>query len=213
MPIDLRIEKRKDVELAIWKMAEPSAYFESKLTIHTPEAQIMDKLSVRKRQEWLASRYLLHIMSGRAIRGEFVKDIHGKPHLQDSDYHISISHSGDRIAVIASVVSVGIDIQNYVSKITRIQHKFVSKLEAEMIDGPDIVRGLHIIWGAKESLYKAYGKRALDFIKHMRITALDLSAQDGHCHGVIHKGDYHKAYDITYHSFEKYMLVYATEIS
>lgn len=210
MPLELKLSNDSDVELAIWKVTEPHSYFESKLDIHTAEREIISKLSGRKKLEWLASRYLLHVMSGRAARGEFVKDDHGKPHLQDSDYHVSISHSNHHICVVASPLLVGIDIQTYVSKITRIQHKFVSEDE-EKYFGNDEIKALHIIWGAKESLYKAYGKRGLDFKKHLFVTDLEVSSDSENFKGAVIKDDYEKNFNLTYYAFSEFILVYAKE--
>jgi len=213
MPIELKLNNDSEIELSIWKVTETESYFEHKLEIHNPEEEIIDKLSNRKRLEWLSSRYLLHIMSGRELRGEFVKDEHGKPHLIDSEYHISISHSNNHISVIASKHLVGIDIQTYVSKISRIKHKFVSESEEKYIDESNPNPGLHIIWGAKESLYKAYGKRGLDFKKHIHISALNSSTPKGTFKGKVIKDDYEKNFDLFYHLFDEYILVYAKESS
>ena len=210
MPLELKISEDKEVELAIWKVTEPHSYFEKKLDIHSAEKEIISKLSSRKRLEWLSSRYLLHIMSGRASRGEFVKDDHGKPHLQDSEYHVSISHSNHHICVIASPLLVGVDIQTYVSKIARIKHKFVTEKE-EKYFGNDEIKALHIIWGAKESLYKAYGKRGLDFKKHMFVSELNTSSETANFEGAVIKDEYSKDFNLTYHAFNEFILVYAKE--
>ena len=213
MPIELKISNDPEIELSIWRVTEPESYFESKIDIHGPEEGIIEKLSARKKLEWLSSRYLLHLMSGRALRGEFDKDEHGKPHLKDSDYHVSISHSNNYVSVIASPYLVGIDIQKYVSKISRIRNKFVSEEEEKFIDESDPTRMLHIIWGAKESLYKAYGKRALDFKKHIHVYLLNGTDRKGSFKGKVVKDDYEKEFDLFYHLYEEYILVYAKESS
>ena len=150
-------------------------------------------------------------MSGRTIRGEFIKDIHGKPHLENSDFHISISHSHDMVAVVASPFLVGIDIQYYVSKIHRIQQKFVNEDEMQHIPSEKSIQGLHIIWGAKESLYKAYGKKRLSFRKNIMIRDLKLNENTGIFYGCVTKDEYHKEFILNYHLFEKYTIVYAKE--
>jgi len=211
MPLSLKIDSDKDIELAIWKTAEASRYFSSKLEIHESEKSILNTLSNRKLKEWLSSRYLLHLMSGRTNRGEFTKDIHGKPHLEDSDFHISISHSQDLVTVIASKLLVGIDIQYFVSKIHRIQHKFVNENEMKYIPEDKSIQALHIIWGAKESLYKAYGKRSLDFKKNILIKDIDLTNDSGEFYGSIKKGDYQKDFILTFNLFENFTVVYAKE--
>ncbi|MEM9549065.1 MAG: 4'-phosphopantetheinyl transferase superfamily protein [Bacteroidota bacterium] len=211
MPLSFKLDCDPDVELAIWKTIEESTYFSNKLEIRLKEKSILKNLSIRKLKEWLSSRYLLHLMSGRTQRGEFTKDIHGKPHLEDSEFHISISHSKDLVAVIASMLLVGIDIQYFVAKIHRIKHKFVNEVELENIPKEKTLEALHIIWGAKESLYKAYGKRALDFKKNILISDLNLNSNKGEFYGRIIKGDYQKDFNLSFILFEKFTIVYAKE--
>lgn len=211
MPLSLKIESDKDIQLAVWNSNEEASYFSNKLDIHSAEVSILDRLSNRKLIEWLSSRYLLHLMTGRTERGEFTKDIHGKPHLENSNYHISISHSRDLVAVIASKLIVGIDIQYYVSKIHRIKHKFVSLKELDYIPSDKSVEALHIIWGAKESLYKAYGKRGLDFIKNIQLRDLNINSAQGEFYGRVVKDDYTKDFILNYILFEKFTIVYAKE--
>ncbi|MEE9439931.1 MAG: 4'-phosphopantetheinyl transferase superfamily protein [Saprospiraceae bacterium] len=211
MPVKNKIQNEENFELAIWDVVESIDYFESKLDIHNEEIVIITELSSRKKVEWLSSRYLLHIMSGRSIRGEFVKDNHGKPHLIDSQYHVSISHSRDKVAVIASPSIVGIDIQYFVNKIGRIQHKFVSEYEAKMIAADQEIEYLHIIWGAKEALYKCYGKRGLDFKKHIKINHFKIEETSGSFIGTVIKDDYNMRFDISYVLYNQYILVYAKE--
>ncbi len=211
MPLSLKIDCDEDIELAIWKTTEESTYFIDKLNIQESEKSILEGLSARKLNEWLSSRYLLHLMSGRAQRGIFTKDIHGKPHLVDSDFHISISHSRDLVATVASRKLVGVDIQYFVSKIHRIRHKFVNEDEMTNIPEDKTLEALHIIWGAKESLYKAYGKRALDFKKHIHVNDLKLTSDQGEFHGRIIKDDYEKDFKLAFKIFENFIIAYAKE--
>ena len=213
MPLSLKIDFTKDIELAVWKITEDVCYFSNKIQFHNDEKSIIERLSKRKLIEWLSSRYLLHIMSGRSIRGAFTKDIHGKPSLENSDFHISISHSQDQVAVIASEKLVGVDIQHYVEKIYRIKEKFVSENEFVDIPKEKELPALHIIWGAKESLYKAYGKRSLDFKKNIGISELDITQDSGKFRGWVNKDDYFKEFEIYYTLYKKYVLVYAKEYS
>ncbi len=211
MPLSFKIDCDKDIELAIWNTVEESDYFSKKLKICDTEKSILSSLSKRKLNEWLCSRYLLHLMSGRVRRGKFTKDIYGKPHLEDSDYHISISHSKDLVAVVASRFLVGIDIQYFVSKIHRIRHKFINEVELVNIPEDKTIEALHIIWGAKESLYKAYGKKALDFKQNILISDFKLDSNEGEFCGHIVKDDYQKDFKLAFNLFEKFTIVYAKE--
>jgi len=79
---------------------------------------------------------------------------------------ISISHSQDKVAVIASPFNVGIDIQKLVEKMRRLSVKFLGTTEAEWDNS---LEDLHVIWGAKEAMYKAWGKRGIDFARDMQV--------------------------------------------
>lgn len=209
MPILLKKELSNGGEVGIWQITEPVDYFEERLILHDSEQAEINSLKARKRLEWLASRYLLHLMSGRAARGACLKDQHGKPYLADSDYHISMSHSGDRVAVIASPSSVGVDIQKIVSKIHRIAGKYLTPLEHNRIDQRHWIEVLHVLWGAKESLYKAYGRRGLDFRQHIMTTPVVYDREEMHCKGTVAIADYRATFDIFATHIDDYILVYA----
>jgi len=198
---------------AVWENKEPHRYFEERLKLNPDEVKLLSDLSERKKLEWLSSRYLLHIMTGAKVRTLSTKDEHGKPGIKDSAYHISLSHSGDRTAVIASRHSVGIDIQKVVSKIGRIAKKFCNEDEFSALPNNEADRLLyyHIIWGAKECIYKSYGKRKVDFKKHMNVSNLDQNLRSGSSNGKIEIGDFRASYKIEYHLDDDYMIVTSIE--
>ena len=172
MPLFLKLNTEQEGVAGIWQTEEDDSYFLDRLQLYPEELEELKTLRSRKKTEWLSSRYLLHLLSERHIRGACLKDAYGKPYLQDSDYHISISHSGKFTAVIASPHIVGIDIQIIVAKIERIANKFVTDTEFNSVHNQYHIESLHAIWGAKEAMYKAYGKKALDFKKHLKVTIL-----------------------------------------
>lgn len=114
-------------------------------------------------------------MSGRPQRAELVKDDDGKPHLHDSPFYVSISHTTGYSAAIAHPSPCGIDVQSIVPRIRRLARKFVNDREREYLRGEHELVQLHLIWSAKEAMYKAYGRRKLDFREHLHV---DLSAFD-----------------------------------
>ena len=196
-------------ELGIWHVQEDSEFFESQLYIYPEEEPQIQLLTGRKKMEWLASRYLLHVMSGRTTRGACLKDSYGKPYLVDSPYSISISHSKDLTAVVASPMLVGVDIQYLVPKISRIARKFVSIEEYKLIPPRHELMYYHFIWGAKESLYKAYGKGQLNFINHIYVQSIVKDGRDMHGTALVHKDDFKARFRLIGRIFEEYILVYA----
>ena len=213
MPLYIHKNIQPEGELGLWKIAESEIFFWQKMQFtEEEEEQISQIKGGGRRLEWLSVRYLLHIMSGREKRGTVLKDEMGKPYLENSKYQISISHSNGIAAAIASPNLVGIDIQKIVSKIGRIAHKYMRDVEMDSLHPITRIPHLHVYWGAKEALYKAYGRKKLDFKDHILIEPFDLDFSDGKCKGKVLKGDYEKDFDVFYELYENYVLVYAQEI-
>ena len=177
MPLLRNQQLPNGIWLGLWKIEEDPAFFEQLLDLSLPEQQQLSTLKGRRRIEWLASRWLLHLMSNRTERGIVFKDEFGKPHLSDSKWHISLSHTNGYAAVIAAERLVGVDIQVRVNKITRIAHKFIGETELPNIAPHRAIDFLHIYWGIKECMYKAYGRRELDYKKHLFVHAFNLEEQ------------------------------------
>ena len=213
MPLYLHEHIEPRGELGLWNIEEEEEWFLHKLLLSPMELRQLSRMKGRRRTEWLAVRQLVHTMSGREKRGAFVKDEFGKPHLENSNYHISISHSESLAAAIAGPVPVGIDIQKIVPKITRIAHKFLREEERAIISAHNLIEHMHFYWGAKEALYKAYGRRELDFREHIIIEPFDLNSPEGEMRGRITKGDFSANYQLNYRSVQDFVLVYAWELT
>ncbi len=65
-------------KLGVWKVEEEDAFFHNQLHVTDIEQEELDYLGIRKRKEWFSSRYLLHLLSEREIRGACLKDAFGK---------------------------------------------------------------------------------------------------------------------------------------
>lgn len=212
MPIILHKHIAPDTELGIWRIQEPEAWFLKRLDLHPEEREQLGLIKGRKRVEWLAVRQLVHHMSGREQRGAFLKDEHGKPHLEGSAYHISISHSHELAAAIAAPVAVGVDIQYLVPRIERLADRFLRPEELASLQAAYRIEHLHVYWGAKEALYKAYGRRALDFRTHIHITPFAYRPQGGRFEGRAIKEGYEARFQLAYTLFDNYMLVYGIQL-
>ncbi len=209
MPL-LSIDKITPIgEIGIWEVKESEAFFRSSMELYPEEICELDGLSQRKRLEWLSARQLLHIMSGRLDRGGVFKDHFGKPYLDASKYNISLSHSGGFTAVIASPLLVGVDIQYFTPKIARIAPKFITEKEMTLVNTEQELLYYHLIWGAKESLFKAYGKGKVDFRKDLSITKITHNNHKMYAKGLVNKVDFIEEFNIEATIFESYILVYA----
>jgi len=112
-----------------------------------------------------------------------VKDDKGKPHLTPATADISISHSGQLAAVYVSEAGpCGVDLEMVGDKVLRIERKFCSEAESDSLDRVLHREALHLIWGAKEALYKLYGRKEVDFRTQLHIEPFEPAAQ-GHLFG------------------------------
>ena len=202
------------VETGIWDIAESEEWFLLNLQLMPEEEDQLSKIKGFRRLEWLAARQLVHFMSGHDNRKPFYKDSWGKPHLTDSDLQISISHSHGLAAASTGTVPLGIDIQLPVEKITRLAPKFLHESEAACLSGDPTARllQLHVFWGAKEALYKAYGRKQLDYRAHIRIEPFDWNSDGGTIQGKIETDTYKAWFNIHFSQIlESYVLVEAVQ--
>ena len=155
--------------------------YELKEGLHSAEEMdFLCTLSPRKQSEWIASRELLYTIAGLPERIQCLYDDFGKPYLKDSDKHISISHSDLWCAAMISDVPCGVDIQVYNDTVRRIASRFLTAEDLSVIErSAHPLATLHVLWGAKECLYKAYGKRKLGFREHIFIHPLDIKTGKG----------------------------------
>lgn len=213
MPIQFKQQLQPEGVYGVWDIQESEQFFQSNLPLFPVElAQVRRIKGEGRRLEWWASRYLLHVLSERTARGACIKDEFGKPHLEDSNYEISLSHSNRKAAVIAAPRLVGIDIQKLVPKIERIACKFMSDQDMATLSEQHRIEHLHVYWGAKEALYKAYGKKALEFKQHIRISPFTYIPQGGDFLGKVQKADTILHFRLTYERKDADMLVYAVEV-
>lgn len=210
MPLLLHKEIKDQGEIGLWKITETPEFFLSHLLLSAEEKAHLEALPPRKQMEWLSSRYLLHFMSGRKERGRCIIDKYGKPYLENSAFDISISHSHGIVAVFAGPGEVGVDVQKIVAKIERIAQKFMRPEELACLSEEKRMEHLHIFWGAKESLYKAYGKKELSFKNNIKVEPFDYVAF-GQNKGYVQYKGYRKSFDIQFQQYEDNVLVYCIE--
>jgi 4'-phosphopantetheinyl transferase len=208
MPLIFSKHLGNDVSVGIWQNDEETVFFESNLALYSEEVNELIDLTERKQLEWLSSRYLLHKLIGQNYRLAIVKDNFGKPYLIGSEKHISLSHSGIYTAAIVSGKSTGIDIQVIVPKIEKIKFKFLSLSELEHFEKTKDLNILLIYWGAKESLFKAYGKGSVDFKKELYVEPFEL--KDGNCTGYVYKDNKTYKFEMSFIYNELFALVYIT---
>lgn len=209
MPLTERNRRGEQITYGIWQIEEPSSYFEARLDLSESELEQISTLKGRRKLEWLASRWLLHIIADHDQRVELKKDLYGRPFMAGLDRHISISHTHGFTTAILADRPTGIDIQVRVEKIYRIDHKFLSTEELSNVNPLRRQEFLHVYWGAKECLYKAYGRRQLDFKRDLVIHPFNL--EQGFTKGLIKKESPGMTFDIYFECRKDYVFVYSIQ--
>lgn len=208
----------------LWQIGEDENFFLENLDLNAAETAELTPIRGNRRLEWLAARLLLHEMpvsrssasgvsgtrSGASGHRHFIeKAPSGQPFWPARpDVFFSISHSGGLVAALISDKKCGIDWQVFTDKISRIRSKFLNETELEQAENSAEPDFLNIAWGAKESLFKAWGAGEIDFRKHLR---LDFSTNSGW----VEKGETRLAFDVFHEKWTvgeaDFMLVWVLE--
>jgi phosphopantetheinyl transferase len=207
MPLYKKIDVNDFTTVVIWKIEESIEQISSGVTLTNHCQNRVDSMRSEIHQKGFYSvRQLLKILG--YTDADLIYDEFGKPHLNDGNF-ISITHSFTFSAVIVSQQKpVGIDIEMQRDKIVRIARKFTPIQEYKTIANHNaLVSKLTIVWGAKESLYKIYGKKKLLFLHHIYIE--DFRFADGKTTGNVRYEDHYSEHDIFFLEFEGFTCVYA----
>jgi phosphopantetheinyl transferase len=191
----------------IWKIEESIEELKAGVSLtEINEARLNSMKSDLHQKGFLSIRHLLKELN--LTDADLIYDEFGKPHL-DNNRYISITHSFNFTAIIYSTeTEVGIDIEKQRDKILKIAHKFTPFEEYKTIANHDaLIRKLTIVWGAKESLYKIYGKKKLLFLHHIYVA--DFKFEDAKTTGEIRFDGETTLYEVQFLEFEGFTCVFA----
>ena len=178
--------------------------------LQADEMAIIRELSPRKRSEWMASRELLYKIAGLPERVQCLYDHFGKPYLLGVDKHISVSHSDLWCAAMISDKPCGVDVQVYSDTAVRIADRFLIPSDLTIVhNASNPLQYYHLFWGAKECIYKAYGKRKLGFREHIFIA--EINHEEGTALGEIRYEGIHLYYDIYFKFLQEVAWVFCVE--
>ncbi|MAC86556.1 MAG: 4-phosphopantetheinyl transferase [Gammaproteobacteria bacterium] len=207
MPLYKTIHVNDFTKVLIWKIQETIDDLTLGIELtENSQSRLRSMKSVLHQQGFMSIRHLLQQVG--YADADVYYDEFGKPHLKDGSY-ISITHSFTFTAVfISKKQPVGIDVEKQRDKIVKIAHKFTPIEEYNTIANHDaLVSKLTIVWGAKESLYKIYGKKKLRFLHHIYIE--DFAFSDKKTTGVIKYEGHVSSHTIHFLEFEGFTCVYA----
>jgi phosphopantetheinyl transferase len=193
-------------KVLIWKIEEPLAVLQKDIELTENSRNRLQNMKSEIHQKgFLSIRHLLAKVKLNDF--DLFYDEFGKPNLKNGKF-ISITHSFEFTAIILSdTTEVGIDIEKQREKILKIATKFTPVKEYRTLANTDaVIRKLTIVWGAKESLYKIYGKKKLRFLENIYVE--DFSFDDAKTTARISYIDFFKDYNIEFLEFEGFTCVY-----
>lgn len=173
------------------------------------ETEGNDILSIKNevlRRQKMAGRVLLKTVLGETGKLEYNE--HGKPLLKSHEFDISFSHCKDRVALMLSNKTAGIDIQDIGPKIRRIVHKFMNIPELNSLKEENYETHATLYWCAKEALYKAYGERQLIFTDNIIIEPFSFENAKGNFKGTIKRSGSERNFILNYKIIDSFALVY-----
>ena len=152
----------------IWEITEDLSFFQT-----FPENWTTNKdqeIVSQKILESSAARFSLWNVCQQISEGpwDLRKDERNRPYFDQSDYHISLSHSFPFVAAIIShKKSVGIDLERFGRQVEKIGPRFLSAEEWNLWQ--DSHSDLTKAWTCKEAIYKAMGVPGLAFQQDIQL--------------------------------------------
>lgn len=214
MGIILRQAVSPSAEIGLWDITSSSMedLMKNMVLDEKNKSEILALKNESRKKEVLTTKMLMQELLGKET--ELFYDQNGKPFLKNSGIHISLSHSGKYVAaIIDKKHPTGIDIQKMTAKITRIKEKFLSKTELENISGKqNDIEALHVLWGAKECIFKEHGAGNIIFSEQIIIEPFDFNSE-GEIKGRLELKNHKIFFTLGYRELSGYMLVYIRELA
>lgn len=208
-------------EIFIWRIDET---VEEMLDMFPPQIAEsykveLDKFKHSKRKlEFLCARHLLRMAVDEDHTVLYEKS--GRPYLSTSSREMNISHTKDYVAIaMHKDKRVALDIETRGVKVERVMHKFLTDKETSMLssDHEIMLLQLHLLWCAKETLYKIMSHSDTEFNRHLHIESIGDSNSSSYdekldtC-GVMNcyedRTDERRKYLLRYRIFPDFVLVY-----
>lgn len=195
-------------QIGIWELTESIEELYQQINLTQKEMVVFEFFkNDRRRIEWLATRALLKCF------GEYVIAYHdnGRPYLENSHIHISISHTKGWVVIALNEVGrVGIDVEVVSEKAYRSRSKFVRDVELKPLDFFIEEKAYYtLIWACKEAIFKKYSYlKSLEFKKDILLAIEQGLNDDGIINYSVHLDNRVCSHFIEYFFFEGSVLVY-----
>lgn len=209
-------------EIFIWRTDETVEEMLEKFPSQVAELyQVeLEKFKHSKRKlEFLCARHLLRL----AVEEDHtvLYEESGRPYLSTFSREMNISHTKDYVAIVMHKEKrVALDIETRGVKVERVMHKFLTDKETSMLSADHDIKllQLHLLWCAKETLYKIMKHSDTEFNRHLHIESIGQRIVDsGYSENIGNSGvmcsyenrtDEERKYLLHYRVFPDFVLVY-----
>lgn len=207
MPI-YRTYKQGNLLVGVWKVDETIEQLRSMFHQFSIYEESFMRFSAEKRkQEWLAVRVLLKELCGEEKKIAYLPS--GKPYLEDGSAFVSFSHTSGYVAVaLHPSAEVGVDIEQYGTRVQRVASRFIREDEKVSVESGDEIYALLLHWSAKETMFKLMKDEAVDFIKHLHILPF-VPEESGTFHACEYRSGQEQEFLIHYDTHPDYVLTFA----
>jgi 4'-phosphopantetheinyl transferase len=117
--------------------------------------------------EWLVKENVAKILNKPIEEVVILREEKGKPYIEGNPLYISISHSGDFVAVAIHAAPVGIDIEELKAVHPKLKDRICTDSDLEFLnEGKNEIERNEktlLIWTAKEAYFKKIGTGITDF--------------------------------------------------
>lgn len=207
MPL-YRVYHQHRLTVGVWKVDETIDRLKSMLPdCLVNEPDLLDCKSDKRKLEKLAVRALLKELCGEEKKIAYLPS--GKPRLADHSLRVSFSHTPGYVAVaIHPEKEVGVDIEQYGTRVQRLAPRFVREDEMPSVKAGDEVYALLLHWSAKETLFKLMEQADVDFLDHLQILPFT-PASSGEMNAYEYRTEKHRSFRIVYDTHPDYVLTFA----
>ena len=207
MPI-YRTYKQGDLLVGVWKVDETVEQLRSMFHQFSIYEEGFMRFSTEKRkQEWLAVRVLLKELCGEEKKIAYLPS--GKPYLEDGSTFVSFSHTSGYVAVaLHPSAEVGVDIEQYGTRVQRVASRFIREDEKVSVESGDEIYALLLHWSAKETMFKLMKDEAVDFVNHLHILPF-APKESGIFHACEYRSGQEQTFLIHYDTHPDYVLTFA----
>ena len=194
--------------LGLWDIQETAAELLQLLDPGDEELEYLRKFRHQKRlKQSLAGRCLISDMMADYPDVSLVYDEFNRPDFTSDEMSLSLAHCGHMaVAIIGANHRFGVDVEWVQPKVELLKSKYLSEEELLQVGDEERELKLTVCWSAKESLYKYWGKKKLEFKEHLKLAPFDVD--EGFLSGSITKDGELFEVSVVFRQVEDYVVSY-----